>query len=743
MIEKLAHGFSRWNAGDRISRPVLPLLTASVLIGISEAIFAISISSLIFSGTLAPNLAQGIGIALVTAMITMISISLFSSIPGVIGSLQDSPSVILALIAAALVRFSSSPAVEKELNTVLVIIPFSALLTGALFLGLGFLKLGGLVRFFPFPVVGGFLAGTGWLLVQGSFGAMTDYQLTLQNIEVLVQPNQLFLWVPGLIFAIVLFAGMKHYRHYLTMPVILISAIVVFYLGLIIAGISIEQAIRQGLLLGRLQEAVIWQPFSLRNLLAADWTAILGQSGNISIILILSLLSLLLNTSALELTIEKDIDFDRELRAAGAANILSGLSGGMVGYQTLSTSILSYRIGARSRVVGLLAGLFCGLMLFTGWRWLTLFPKAILGGLLLYLGLEFLDEWVVRGRTKLLPLDYLVVIGILIVIATIDFLIGVAVGLGATVILFVINYSQIKIVRHTLSGADLQSNVERSDFHRRKLKELGVHIRILELQGFIFFGTANSLFAQIKARLSDPRQAKVSYIILDFCRVSGLDSSAVFSFIKCRQIAQAHDTTLILTNLPDRIFGQLEVGGLFKDASGMSVFPDLDRGLEWCEEQLLDSAGLIKMPVPSTLPDRLVDAGFENEDVSKLIAYLERVEIAEGEYLIHQGDESNDLYLIESGQLSIYLQLENENCLRLQTTGTRTVIGEIGMYLDTARTASVIADEPSVAYRLSKAALAQMREKAPDLAAAFHEFAAHQLAERLADTTRLVSTLSK
>jgi SulP family sulfate permease len=320
---------------------------------------------------------------------------------------------------------------------------------------------------------------------------------------------------------------------------------------------------------------------------------------------------------------------------------------------------------------------------------------------------------------------------------------GVAVGLGATVILFVINYSQIKIVRHTPSGADLQSNVERSDFHRRKLKELGVHIHILELQGFIFFGTANSSFAQIKVRLSDTRQAKVSYIILDFCRVSGLDSSAVFSFIKCRQIAEAHIATLILTNLPDRIFGQFEVGGLFKDASGMGVFPDLDRGLEWCEKQLLDSAGLIEMPVPSTLPDRLVDAGFENEDVSKLIAYLERVEIAEGEYLIHQGDESNDLYLIESGQLSIYLELENENCLRLQTTGTRTVIGEIGMYLGTARTASVIADEPSVAYRLSKAALAQMREQAPDLAAAFHEFAAHQLAERLADTTRLVSALSE
>jgi sulfate permease, SulP family len=198
-----------------------------------------------------------------------------------------------------------------------------------------------------------------------------------------------------------------------------------------------------------------------------------------------------------------------------------------------------------------------------------------------------------------------------------------------------------------------------------------------------------------------------------------------------------------LTNLSNQISRQLEVGGLFKDAARILVFPNLDHGLEWCEEQLLDSVGLIDVPLPSTLSDRLVYAGFNEEEISKLFAFLERIEIDAGEYLIHQGDESNDLYLIESGQLSVYLEVENENRLRLQATGTRTVIGEIGLYLKTERTASVIANEPSIVYRLSKEALDEMREKAPDLAADFHQFVARQLAERLVDTTRLVSTLSK
>jgi SulP family sulfate permease len=743
MIEKVSSRLRKGKVGKRVSSPVLPLLTAGILIGINEVIFAISVSSLIFSGELASNLAQGIGITLVTAIVTLISISLFSSIPGVIGSLQDSPAVILALIAVALVGSASNLSAENVLNTLLVIIPLSTLLTGAVFLGLGFFKLGGLVRFFPFPVVGGFLAGTGWLLVQGSFGAMTDYQLTWANITTLVQPNALVMWVPGFVFAFILIFGMKRYRHYLTMPIILILAIVVFYLGLFMAGISIEQAMLQGLLLGGTQGEIVWQPLRLNNFLAADWASILGQAGNISIILMLSLLSLLLNTSALELSIKKDVDFDRELRAAGAANLLSGLGGGMVGYHTLSASMLGFRMGARSRTVGVLAGLFCGLILFTGSSWLAFFPKAILGGLLLYLGLEFLDEWVARGWRKLPPLDYAVVIGILLVIAVTDFLIGVAVGLGATLILFVIKYSQIRIVRHSLSGVELHSNVERTDLQRRALKELGSQVYILELQGFIFFGTANSLLAQIKERLLDDQLAAVRFIQLDFGRVSGLDSSAVFSFIKCRQLAEAHEVTLVLSNLSDRMSRQLQVGGLFEDGGTLRIFPDLDRGLEWGEEQLLDQVGLRERPVPPMLHERLVEAGFKDEDACKLMAYLERVEIAAGEYLIYQGDESNDIYLIECGQLSIYLELEDENHLRLQTTGSRTVMGEIGLYLGTARTASVIADEPSVAYRLSKTVLAEMREKAPYLAATFHEFAARQLAERLVDTTQLVSTLSK
>jgi len=70
-----------------------------------------------------------------------------------------------------------------------------------------------------------------------------------------------------------------------------------------------------------------------------------------------------------------------------------------------------------------------------------------------------------------------------------------------------------------------RGNVERYAYHRRVLSEPGRHIFILKLQGFIFFATANALLEQIRARVIDAEQPQVRYIILDFWRVTGLDSS--------------------------------------------------------------------------------------------------------------------------------------------------------------------------------------------------------------------------
>jgi SulP family sulfate permease len=463
---------------------------------------------------------------------------------------------------------------------------------------------------------------------------------------------------------------------------------------------------------------------------------ILGQSGNIAIILILSLVSLLLNASGIELVIRRDVDLNRELRVAGVANLLSGLGGGMVGYHALDLSTLSSRIGARGRLPGLIAGAICAVMLFVGSPLLAFVPNAILGGLLLFLGLEFLVEWVIDGWSRLSRADYAVVLLILAVIGATDFLVGVGVGLVAMIILFVVNYSRINVIHHALSGSEIRSNVERCAYHRRRLRELRHQMVVLELRGFIFFGTANALLDRIRSRLADSEEASPRFIALDFRRVLGLDSSAVLSFAKCKQLAEAQDITLLFSHLSDRVRRQLEMGGLSETDRAIRIFPDLDHALEWCEDQLLEIAQVTMVDVPLTLRAQLIDAGFGKPYAVRVTEFLEQVQIPQGDYLIRQDDEADALYFIERGRVSVNLELEDGTLARLQTLGVGTLVGELGLYLGTARTASVIADWPTTAYRLTQTALSEMTEKEPELAAAFHEFVARMLSERLVASTR-------
>jgi len=296
-------------------------------------------------------------------------------------------------------------------------------------------------------------------------------------------------------------------------------------------------------------------------------------------------------------------------------------------------------------------------------------------------------------------------------------------------------------VKHVLSGADHQSNVDRPLPHRRLLRERGEQIYILQLQGFIFFGTAHHLLTQITVREDAPNLLPLRFVILDFRRVSGLDSSAVLSFVKMSRLAQKRTFTVVATQMAPAIRSQLAVSGLVDDPQGaLRIFPDLDHGLEWCENRLLTGAALFPEGERWTLEDlqRAVPSPLRWDQLS---AHLERLSVGAGQCIIQQGATAADLYFIESGQVTVRVELDDGRSVRLRTMGPGTVVGEIGLYLRQVRSASVVADEPTVVHRLTAEALERMERNAPDAAAALHKFIAQMLAERLANTNKTLQAL--
>jgi sulfate permease, SulP family len=666
-------------------------------------------------------------------------LALRSSMPDTIGSVQDSTAAVAALVAAGVV--AGLPAGEEEtLVTLVVALGVTTIATG-LFLGaLGLLRLGSLIRFVPYPVVGGFMAGTGLLLVTGGLGVLAGRELSLSTAGEFLSADGAARWLPGAALAVALLLLTRRFSHVLVVPGMLVGAALAFYAAAAVAGADVPRLEEGGWLLGPLPGESAWEPWMVEGLPRADWAAIASQAPNIATVVLVATVALLLNTSGIELSSDTDADLDRELRAAGGANVLAGAGGGIVGFHALSLTVLARRSGG-GRTVGVVAALVCAAALVLGGDLIGLVPRTVVGGLLVFLGLAFLFEWLVDAWWRLPRADYGVVVLIVAVIAVFGFLEGVAAGLVLTVVLFVVDYSRTDVVKHALSGTGFRSNVDRDPRQLRILRERGDELFVVVLQGFLFFGTASSLLGRIRDRVLDPDRGALSLLVLDFRRVSGLDSSAVQSFVRAQRLAEGQGFTLGLASLSESLRRQLRRGGLAPgELTGLLEFPDVDRALQWWEEELL-AREATAAEGPRSLRALLADHLGPTAAVERLLPYFEALELSPGEELIGQGEETADVYLLESGRLTALLTRASGDRVRLRTMTPGTVVGEVTLYLGTGRSASVVAEGHCRVHRLTPERLAALEREEPELAAALHRALARLLAARLVDSLRTLEAL--
>lgn len=719
-------------------RAGLSAVAAGLVVGVVAVILAASFAALIFSGPLSPFLYTGLGIALFSVIVHGAVVALTSSNPSVVAIPQDRVVPILALMAGAIVtEMPPGASLDQAFVTVLTALVLSTLVSG-LFLGLvGTFRLGGFIRFIPYPVIGGFLAGSGWLLVAGAFKVMTATNHGLPGLAAL--QGSLEVWLPGAVFAVTAVVLNRSRRHPLVLPLLIVVTLALFYGVILGLGIDLAAARSRGWLLAGIANQDLWHPLGPAAVGAAHWPVILDQAGTLATVVLVSGVSVLLTSSAMELTWQRDMDLNRELRGTGLANLVAGLGGGITGFHSMSLSALALHLGGRARLVGLTVAAVAAVTLFLDARPVSYFPVALLGGLLMYMGLTFLVEWVVDARRKLSRGDYTVVLLILLTVGLVGYLEGIAVGVVAAVILFVLKYSQVDVIKHQLSGVSHRSNVDRPPGQRRFLDTHGERLRVMKLQGYIFFGSANRLLEEVRRLLGGDPARGPAYIILDFQQVTGMDSSAAISFSKIARLARQAGFGLVFTGLAGEVRHQLGPGLLH--GLGIESHDDLDHGMEWCEERLLQEYAASATLRVMTLVDQLSEFLPTRTQAQAFVGLLERCEVARGDHLLRQGEAADTLYFIESGRVSVYMDLDSGASVRLRTMGGGSIVGELGLYLGGRRNASAVADSDTVAYRLRPETLARIEAEAPELAAGFHRFIARLLAERVVSTNRTLQAL--
>ncbi|WP_367648696.1 SulP family inorganic anion transporter [Ruegeria arenilitoris] len=721
---------------------VLPSITAGLVAGVLTVTFMFSYSAVIFTGELSGYVPRATGQLLFGGVVIALVIGLFSELRGVVALPQDNPTAIIAVMIATLSQLPGGALSNEMLFAqAVVIMVLSTALAGVIFYLVGRWRLAAFVQLIPYPVVAGFLAATGWLLFKGSFSVMAEETFDFARLSALAEVAHL--WLPGTVFALVtLFVSLK-YTNVFIMPGLIIGAVALFHAILFLTGTSSEEAIDQGWLLQPFGDGALWQPVPLTTYLSADWTLFVTEFTGLATILSIALISVLLNLTALESAFNRDIDVHREMRVAGLANILAAPGGSLVGYHYVSLSTLGQRMRGDSRLVGLVVAVFCLLTMTVGAGALSVFPKFVLGGLVMFIGLGFLYDWVVKSWSNLRRGDIAIIFAILFVVEFIGFLEGVATGVAAALVLFVINYSKINVVRLAMEGSSFGSNVDRPDDHRKVLSAEGQKILYLKLHGFIFFASSIKLYEEVVGALLR-KEGAPEFIILDFQQVSGLDTSAVHGLVKIKKKALEVGTQLALAHVPEEINQLLhEEEFLDGDAVIEPIFKDADSALEWCEDFLLRTAG-IDPNIKSLLIDDQLEKIFEiKSDVEGFRSYLKEMKFAEDDVVSEPGNERRMLLFIEQGTISIYLrELDGENH-RIRSTGSGSMVGVASFFRqgNVGALALAIADSHGTAHVLTDAAFERMKSEDPDLALKFQTYALEYVSERLADNLRTLSLI--
>ena len=448
--------------------------------------------------------------------------------------------------------------------------------------------------------------------------------------------------------------------------------------------------------------------------------------------------STLFNTTGIEVATQREADLERELNVTGLANILTGALAGYAGCVSVSRSILSYNSGGTGRLSGLTVAAISVLMLAVAPMLLGYMPKFVLGGLLIYLGADQLHKWIVESRKRLSKTEYVSLLAIIVIILQWGFVAGVLIGVVIGCATFALSASRIDSIKFSFDGSEYRSSLDRSRDDQAVLAAHGGRIQGLNLQSYLFFGSANRLYQHVKALLS--RHPACRYLVFDFKLVTGIDSSAAYSFAQIKRSADDLGVRLVLVHLPDAAEKALRSSGFI--SNDVRIIAELDHALEQCENEIIaEHQGLEQEE--ASLRDWFTQILGDEHDAAALMHRCERIEVDAGETIVRAGDAADSMHFILDGRVGIMVPAEQGRTTRVRSLGRYTTIGEMGLVSRAPRSATIQAEVASILYVLSTPQFEAIKADDPALSQKLLTYFVSVMAERLSFANRTIAVLRR
>lgn len=725
-----------WRRPDGIG--LLSDVLAGSIVAASNVALAAGFAAVIMQGDLAPGFPTAMWAILVSMIVTGVVVGLMTSLSPVVAGGPDTAMVaVLSLLANAVASKMAliEASVDAIATHVLVAVTLIAVLYGGALCLLGFMRRATALRFVPFPLIGGFLATTGALLLASSPEIVLGAPV---SVDVLSLPLGSDLGLQ-ILFMTGVFAVLAISSHVLksafVMPVSFFAAVGLCHLG-IQAGL-IEGA---DWFVASASALEPWGPFAVIAGGGIDWSVLVAAWPEIAACVLVGLFSLVVRISTFEAMRKRATDMNGEFRAYGLANLLTAPVGGMPGGILFSSSKLIEVAGYRTPLCyGVMAALLLSIVAF-GVDLSLLLPKAALGGLLLFLGYTMAIEAFRLAFTQRAISDIALTAGIFLICMRFGFVAGAIAGILAACLVFALNCSRIGVVRRHFTRAAVSGGAEWPSDVEAHLREVGDSIHLYELSGYIFFGSAEGLFEDIRSRVMGQTDPPVRFIVLDLSLVSGRDSSAANTMRKLQGLAERHGIMICFCGVPEpqeRTAKRREL----QPSRVSRLFPNRLEALYWCERRLLETlpaaaTGANEADFRLWLSDE-IGLDVDEETLSRTFA---KRGYQAGEQVYAQGTDADTMDFIARG-VAVMRLTTGSLSQTIRRSTRRTVIGEMGFFRGTSRTLSVFADEDLLVYSLTRERLEDLQRRSPALHAAILEYIIRILSDRVEAANREISEL--
>jgi SulP family sulfate permease len=416
-----------------------------------------------------------------------------------------------------------------------------------------------------------------------------------------------------------------------------------------------------------------------------------------------------------ELTHQRE-DRGRAMLQQGVANVAIGFIGGLPSAGAVGRSKVNVDAGGTTGMsrVFFAAGLVLALVF--GLRFMSFVPMAAIAGVFAAVAYSLVDAWTrqatgVLWRQSLkwrMPRALAQSYGVMLLVAGIAIFVSLPLAIGSGVLVAILMFIRSNIkqpIRQIVHADRRTSRKVRPAAEAESLRTHGVRIALLELDGALFFGTAEAADQEIERLVHISDQ-----IVIDFERVSEVDASGARVLLQAADAVRRAGKHLLFAGLSPRnarmrMIRDMDVHGRLDDAH---FFLDADRALEHAEDRLL--ATLARAPVDDaslTLAEALAGSGLESDELDLLQSMMVERRVAKGEAVFRYGDPGDSMFVLLRGQVGIFLpaaHTEGDAPLgrRLISFAPGVVFGDMGLLAGAARSADAIAESDALMLELQR-----------------------------------------